>query len=77
MKKQICNLEAPFQKEISSNYNKAHSEYVHSENCRANRATRKKIVESIRKEAISNQMYFALFCICAFFIGLVIVGWTI
>ena len=56
MKKQVCNLETPFAKEISDNYNKAHAEFVHSENCRANRATRKKIVESMRKEAISNQM---------------------
>ena len=71
------NLETPFAKEISDNYNKAHADYVHSENCRANRATRRKIVESMRKEAISNQMYFALFCVCAFFIGLVVVGWTI
>ena len=37
-------LEAPFQKEISNNYNKAKSAYEHSETCRKNRAIRRKIV---------------------------------
>ena len=71
------NLETPFAKEIHDNYNKANSAYKHSEECRENRAMRRKIVASMRKEAISNQMYFALFCVCAFFIGLVVVGWTV
>ena len=70
-------LEAPFQNEISNNYNKAHAEFRHSEDCRANRAIRKKMVARKRKEAIRGQMYFMLFSVCLFFAGLIIVGWTI
>ena len=70
-------LEAPFQKEIHDNYNKAKSAYQHSEMCRANRAIRKKIVTRKRKEAIRGQMYFMLFSVCLFFAGLIVVGWTI
>lgn len=70
-------LEAPFQKEINANYNKAHSAHLHSEMCRRNRAIRKKIVARKRKEAIRGQMYFMLFSVCLFFAGLIVVGWTI
>lgn len=70
-------LEAPFQKEIHDNYNKAYAKFRHSEECRANRAIRKKIVARKRKEAIRGQMYFMLFSVCLFFAGLIVVGWTI
>ena len=70
-------LEAPFQKEIHDNYNKAKSAYQHSEMCRRNRAIRRKIVARKRKEAITKQMYFGLFCVCGFFASLIVVGWTI
>lgn len=70
-------LEAPFQKEISNNYNKAKSAYEHSETCRKNRAIRRKIVARKRKDAIRKQMYFGLFSVCAFFASLIVVGWTI
>ena len=70
-------LEAPFQKEIHENYNKAKSAYEHSETCRRNRAIRRKIVARKRKEAIRNQMYFGLLSVCLFFASLIVVGWTI
>lgn len=70
-------LEVPFQNDIKEKYNKAHAEYLHSEKCRENRAIRKKIVSSKRKEAIRGQMYFMLFSVCLFFAGLIVVGWTI
>lgn len=70
-------LEAPFQKEIHANYNEANSTHKHSEMCRRNRAIRRKIVARKRKEAITKQMYFGLFCVCGFFASLIVVGWTI
>ena len=70
-------LEVPFQEDINNNYNKANSAHKHSEMCRRNRAIRKKIVSSKRKEAIRGQMYFMLFSVCLFFAGLIVVGWTI
>lgn len=70
-------LEAPFQKEIHNNYNKANSAHKHSEMCRENRAIRRKIVARKRKDAIRKQMYFGLFSVCAFFASLIVVGWTI
>ena len=70
-------LEAPFTKEIHSNYNKANSAFKHSEECRRNRAIRRKIVARKRKEAIRNQMYFGLLSVCLFFVSLIVVGWTV
>ena len=70
-------LDVPFEKEINANYNKAKSAYQHSEMCRRNRAIRRKIVARKRKEAITKQMYFGLFCVCGFFASLIVVGWTI
>lgn len=70
-------LEAPFQKEISQNYNKAKSAYEHSETCRKNRATRRKIVARVRKEAWTNTLYAMLFGVCFFFGSLIVLGWTI
>lgn len=70
-------LDVPFEKEINANYNKARSAYQHSEECRANRAIRRKIVARKRKDAIRKQMYFGLFSVCAFFASLIVVGWTI
>ena len=70
-------LDVPFQDAIQENYNKAKSAYEHSETCRKNRATRKKIVTRMRKEAYTSQLYFALFCVCGFFVGLIVLGWTI
>nr|DAS02047.1 MAG TPA: hypothetical protein [Caudoviricetes sp.] len=70
-------LEAPFQKEISQNYNKAKSAYEHSETCKKNRATRRKIVARVRKEAWTNTLYAMLFGVCFFFGSLIVLGWTI
>lgn len=75
--KKFYNLEVPFEKEISSNYSKAKSAYEHSEACRKNRATRRKIVTRLRKEAWMEHSYFALFCVCLFFINFIILRWTI
>lgn len=70
-------LDVPFEKDISSNYNKAKSAYEHSETCRKNRATRKKIVTRIRKEAWTNTLYVMLFGVCFFFGSLIVLGWTV
>lgn len=70
-------LEAPFQKEISQNYNKAKSANEHSETCKKNRATRRKIVARVRKEAWTNSLYTMLFGVCFFFASIIVLGWTI
>lgn len=70
-------LDVPFQDAIKENYNKAKSAYEHSETCRKNRATRKKIVTRMRKEAWTNTLYAMLFGVCFFFGSLIVLGWTI
>ena len=70
-------LDVPFEKDISSNYNKAKSAYEHSETCRKNRATRKKIVTNMTKESRTNRLYTMLFGVCFFFMSLIVLGWTI
>ena len=70
-------LDVPFQDAIQENYSKAKSAYEHSETCRKNRATRRKIVARMRKEAWTNNLYTILFGVCFFFMGLIVLGWTI
>lgn len=70
-------LNAPFQKEISANYNKAHNAYLHSEKCRENRAMRRVALKNIRKRNIQKFLYWSLFGVCIFFSQIIILGWFI
>ena len=70
-------LNAPFQKEISANYNKAHSAFLHSEKCRENRAARRVALKNIRKKNTQKFLYWSLFGVCIFFTQIIILGWFI
>lgn len=70
-------LNAPFQKEISANYNKANSAFLHSEQCRENRAMRRVALKNIRKKNTQKFVYWSIFGICCFFTQLIILGWLV
>ena len=70
-------LNAPFQKEISANYNKANSAFLHSEKCRENRAVRLAAQKKLRKEATQKALYWCLFGACFFMSSLIVLGWLV
>ena len=70
-------LNAPFTKEITENYNKAHGAYLHSEKCRENRAVRLAAQKKLRKEATQKALYWCLFGACFFMGSLIVLGWLV
>ena len=70
-------LNAPFTKEITENYNKAHSAFLHSEKCRENRAARMVAQKKLRKEATQKTLFYCLFGACFFMSSLIVLGWLV
>ena len=70
-------MEIAFKKEIKANYNKANAAYLHSEQCRENRAMRRVALKNIRKKNIQRFLYWSLFGICIFFAQIIVLGWFI
>ena len=70
-------MNIPFEKEINQNYNKANSAFLHSEKCRANRASRLKAQKKVRKMALQNTFYWCLVGVCFFTGSMIVLGWLV